>query len=72
MMSKRLAVFNYAPNYCPNCGQYIALDDEHDNHDYHNARASFSCRCDFSWGKVDSKDILNAHEDLREHHGEYV
>jgi hypothetical protein len=71
-----IAVYDFVPNYCPNCGAKIELKGRAPggwwrDADYH-AGASHSCDCGLLYQKADREDILKAadayeHGDLRQY-----
>lgn len=57
-MSDNVAIFNFLPRYCPNCGKRRTWHD-HYVRDW-NARCSFVCDCGLRYQLVDTPKILNA------------
>lgn len=71
-----LAVYDFIPSYCPNCGAKINLKGK-DPHGFwrdadYNAGASYQCDCGLMYQRTHRESILVAADsyrngDLREH-----
>jgi hypothetical protein len=66
-----IAVFDFLPTFCPNCGTKTVYNDPLTLQDF-NAKCSFSCKCGFAYQKADTAHILEAAEksggDMKQHH----
>jgi L-rhamnose isomerase len=51
-----IALFDFTPKACPNCGKHIRWD-KHSQNDY-NVKCSFSCDCGMHYQKVNTDALV--------------
>jgi len=56
----KLALFNFEPKYCSNCGRTSVHRDSHYGNIQYQLRNSFQCPCGFRYQKAKEETLLHA------------
>lgn len=64
-MSKRIALLNFRPKFCPNCGEGQNLGNKLDNEDFLLGAAYECLKCGLDYGYAESGTLLDSHDDLK-------